>query len=70
MPHGKWKPPNAGRSAPAALKHHLKVVYSGFRDKHPSENPAVKRRGAQIAWASAKKAGWKKGPDGRWHKYR
>lgn len=66
-PKGRWKPPPSG-DAPAEVKRILRRVYSSWRDAHPSEDPATKTRGARIAWAAVRKAGWRKGADGKWHK--
>jgi hypothetical protein len=66
MPKGSWKPPEAG-DAPQEVKNILKKVYSDYRDKHGGENPATKTRGAKIAWAAVKNAGWHK-VDGKWTK--
>lgn len=67
-PMGQWEPPDAGEGAPKEVRDILRRVYSEFRDKNPAENPATKSRGAKIAWGAVKRAGWRKGADGMWHK--
>jgi cation transport regulator ChaB len=67
MPKGSWKPPEAG-DAPQEVKDILKKVYSDYRDKHPAENAATKKRGARIAWTAVKNAGWHKNKDDKWTK--
>jgi len=68
MPKGQWTPPDAGEDAPAEVKDILARVYSDYRDEHPAEDPAVKAKGAQIAWGAVKNAGWEKDADGKWVK--
>jgi hypothetical protein len=68
MPKGQWTPPDAGEDAPAEVKDILARVYSDFRDENPAEDPAVKAKGAQIAWGAVKRAGWEKDADGKWVK--
>jgi cation transport regulator ChaB len=66
-PKGQWEPPEAG-DAPEEVKKILRAVYSQWRDEHPSEDAAVKAKGAKIAWGAVKRAGWKKDAKGKWHK--
>lgn len=70
MPKGQWEPPDAGEDAPQEIKDILRAVYSKYRDEHPAEDPAVKAKGAQIAWGAVRKAGWEKDSKGKWVKIR
>ena len=67
MPKGSWTPPEAG-DAPQEVKDILAKVYKAYRDKHPAENEKTKTRGARIAWAAVKNAGYHKNAEGKWEK--
>jgi hypothetical protein len=73
FPQGEWQPPEAGGGAPKGLKAILRSVYSGCRDKQAKEggdieDPRKKEYCARVAWAAAKRAGWRKAA-GKWVKH-
>jgi len=51
------------KGAPDALNNLLERVYQSCMNDKNNETSCSK-----IAWDAAKKAGWKKGSDGKWHK--
>lgn len=55
--HGTYKGYESPETTgwPKEIRDHVRKVYGAWREKHPGEDPAIKSRGARIAWASAKR---------------